>query len=72
MSHELRTPMNAIIGMSISRSPRPLAPNAARLRREDRTAPAATLLGMINDILDSRRSRPASCSSNPEEFELAS
>jgi signal transduction histidine kinase len=67
MSHELRTPLNAIIGLTEM-----MVTNAARFGTEKAQEPlnrvrrAGThLLGLINQVLDPPRSKPASSSSVP-------
>jgi len=73
MSHELRTPLNAIIGLTDM-----MTTNAARFGTEKALEPlkrvhnAGThLLGLINQVLDSPRSRPASSSCHQESVNLA-
>src|SRR5215218_5982144 len=67
MSHELRTPLNAIIGLTEM-----MVTNAARFGTEKALEPlrrvnaAGThLLSLINEVLDSRRSKPESSNSIP-------
>jgi signal transduction histidine kinase len=67
MSHELRTPLNAIIGLTEM-----MVTNAARFGTEKAQEPlrrvnavGAHLLSLINEVLDLRRSKPASSNSIP-------
>jgi integral membrane sensor domain MASE1 len=67
MSHELRTPLNAIIGLTEM-----MVIHAARFGTEKALEPlrrvnaaGAHLLSLINEVLESRRSRPASSNSIP-------
>lgn len=62
MSHEIRTPMNAIIGMSHLALKSGLTPRQSDYVSKIQQA-GQHLLGVINDILISPRSRRASSSS---------
>jgi PAS domain S-box-containing protein len=63
MSHEIRTPINAVIGFSGIALRKDYPDEAAAAFRKINSA-GKSLLALINDILDSRRSRPASSSSS--------
>jgi len=55
MSHELRTPLNAIIGFSDLMRTGIYGPISERYRDNDIHASAGSLLGLINDILDTAK-----------------
>jgi len=63
MSHEIRTPMNAILGMLYLALKNELPP-ALHNQLSKAQGAARSLLGIINDILDFQKSRPASSKSN--------
>jgi signal transduction histidine kinase len=59
ISHEIRTPLNGVLGMAQAILMDELSP-AQRKRVEVVRGSGETLLSLLNDVLDLRRSRPAS------------
>jgi len=60
VSHEMRTPLNAIIGMADLLRDTPLSREQADMLQTLRGS-SRVMLGLVEDVLDFSRSRPASC-----------
>jgi len=70
MSHEIRTPLNAIIGLSEIEL-RDRLPDSSRERIIQINQSGASLLGIINDILDISKIEAGSFELVPAEYEAA-
>ncbi len=70
MSHEIRTPLNGVVGMLSLLSGTPLAAHQRRYA-DVATASAATLLTLINDILDLSKIEAGKLDLDPVPFDLA-
>jgi len=70
MSHEIRTPLNAIIGLSEIEL-RERLPDSSRERIIQINQSGASLLGIINDILDISKIEAGSFELVPAEYEAA-
>jgi CheY-like chemotaxis protein len=70
MSHEIRTPLNAVIGLSDIELRKDLAPDTFQAIKKIRSS-GATLLGIINDILDISKIEAGSFEIIPAEYSSA-